>query len=305
MNIIEQMLKKYEIHSKEDIYNALREIFQEITLLGLYNGGFFEKATFYGGTCLRIFYGLPRFSEDLDCSLLQKDENFNIEKYFGHIVDEFEALGIKVNIAKKIKQNSTVESAFLKNDTKIYDLSVDAKNFYNAKENSVIKIKIEADTNPPLHFETETKMLLLPKSFSITTMTLPNLYAGKIHALLFRDWKMRVKGRDWFDFEWYVKNNVPLNLKHLYYRIKDSGNTTKEYITQNDLQELLLAKIDEVNFEWAIDDAIKFVKNPSELEVWNKDYFRFLVSKIHYQQKRLDNDTQPPSSQGQRKSHKK
>ena len=110
------------------------------------------------------------------------------------------------------------------------------------------------------------------------------IYAGKIHALLFRDWKMRVKGRDWFDFEWYVKNNVPLNLEHLYHRIKDSGNATKKHITQNDLQELLLAKIDKVNFEWAIEDTIKFVKNPSELKIWSKDYFIFLVSKFNYQQ---------------------
>ena len=284
MSIVEQMLKKYEINSKADLRNALREVFQEIALLGLYKSGFFEKAAFYGGTCLRIFYDLPRFSEDMDFSLLQKDENFNIEDYFYGIVDEFEALGIKIAINKKLKHDSTVESAFLKNDTKIYDLSIDAKRFYNPKEDDVVKIKIEADTNPPLKFQTETKTLLMPKSFNIQAMTLPNLYAGKMHALLFRRWKNRVKGRDWFDFEWYVKNKVPLNLEHLCERMKDNDNATKENITQDDIKELLLEKIEAVDLQKVIDDVQSFAKYPQELEIWSKDYFRHLVDKICYTQ---------------------
>lgn len=283
MNIVEQMLSKYDIISKEDIRNAMRETFQEIALLGLYSGGFFEKATFYGGTCLRIFYNLPRFSEDLDFSLLQKNENFNIENYFRHIIDEFEALGIQIT-TKKIKknENSEVDTAFL---------NIDMNQFKNTQNIKSIKIKMDVDKNPPLYFQTEAKTLLMPKSFNIQTMTLPNLYASKMHAFLFRGWKERVKGRDWFDFEWYVKNNVPLNLEHLYHRMKHCGNISSEYITQNEVKELILARIESLDIQRAIDDIRMFIKNPKELEIWDKDYFKFLASKISYQH----NDMPPPS----------
>lgn len=281
MSVIEQMLSQYEIVSKEDMHNAMREILQEITLLGLYSGGFFEKATFYGGTCLRIFHNLPRFSEDLDFSLLAKDDNFNIQKYFQCIISEFEALGIQATIRKKEKrdENSSVETAFLDSDI---------SQFQRIKEIKAIKIKIEVDKNPPLHFLTETKTLLMPKSFNIKTMSLPNLYASKMHALLFRGWKNRVKGRDWFDFEWYVKHNVQLNLEHLCHRINHFGNVpNKNIITQDDLQKLLLKKIDEIDLQQAIDDIKTFIKNPESLEIWSKDYFKFLVSKMCYQQNLL------------------
>ena len=272
MSIIKQMLAKYNIISNEDMRNAMREIFQEITLLGLYDSGFFEKATFYGGTCLRIFHNLPRFSEDLDFSLLQKEHNFNIEKYFQGIVNEFEAFGISTKIRKKDKSGS-VETAFL-------DVA-------HNKLQKTIKIKIEVDKNPPLHFDTETKTLLMPKSFNIKTMTLPNLYASKLHAVLFRNWKTRVKGRDWFDFEWYVKNSVQLNLEHLCHRIKHFGNISKEYITKKDIQEMLLARINEIDLEQALNDVRIFTKQPKELSMWSKDYFTFLVSKMCYQQEQI------------------
>ena len=280
MGIIEQMLTKYFISCKEDVYNAMREVCQQIALFGLCRGNFFEKATFYGGTCLRIFYDLPRFSEDMDFSLLQKDENFNIERYFKDIVDEFEALGIETSIRKKEKKdkNNDIELAFLTIDTNQFKIA-------NAYGNmAAIKIKIEADKNPPLYFQTEAKTLLMPKSFNVRTMTLPNLYASKIHAFLFRAWKERVKGRDWFDFEWYVKNNVSLNLEHLFHRIRHFGNLQQNHLTKENLQELLLARILELDIQKAIDDIKNYIKNPEELKIWDKDYFKFLVSNISYQQ---------------------
>ena len=154
---------------------------------------------------------------------------------------------------------------------------------------AAIKIKIEADKNSPLYFQTETKTLLMPKSFNVRTMTLPNLYASKIHAFLFRAWKERVKGRDWFDFEWYVKNNVSLNnvslnLEHLFHRIRHFRNLQQNYLTKEYLQELLLARILELDIQKAIDDIKNYIKNPEELKIWDKDYFKFLVSNISYQQ---------------------
>lgn len=281
MNIIEQMLKKYNPQSETELINALKEIFQEITLLGLYRGGFFNKAAFYGGTSLRILYGLERFSEDLDFSLLEKNKNFDIEKYFPSIVSEFEALGLEISLNKKSKSSDTnIESAFLKNDTSIHTLNIEAKGLKNIHSGRKIKIKLEVDVNPPLKFQTESKTLLLPMTFNVRTMTLPNLYAGKMHALLFRSWKNRVKGRDWFDFEWYVKNNSPLNLEHLCQRMKESGNFKKDILTKEEFVELLYNKIDTLDIQQAINEVKGFVKDARVFDFWSKDYFKLLVSKV-------------------------
>jgi len=287
MSIIEQMLSKYKMESELDIINALKEIFQEITLLGLYRGGFFNKAAFYGGTSLRILYGLDRFSEDLDFSLLEKNTDFNIDYYFPFIIEEFETLGVPVNLSKKhkINKDSNISSAFLKNDTAIHTLNISIDNlgdFLNKIPlGKKIKIKIEVDTNPPLKFQTESKTLLLPITFNITTMTLPNLYAGKMHAVLCRNWKTRVKGRDWYDFEWYVKRNEKLNLVHLQERMIESGNleSTTE-LTHELFMDLLYTRISILDIKKAIADIRPFIKDSSVFDLWTKDYFRLLADKV-------------------------
>ncbi|MCF6172968.1 MAG: nucleotidyl transferase AbiEii/AbiGii toxin family protein [Campylobacteraceae bacterium] len=283
MSIIEQMLEKYNPQSQNELINALKEIFQEITLLGLYRGDFFKEAVFYGGTSLRILYGLERFSEDLDFSLLQKNPEFDIEKYFPYIEGEFEALGIPVSLSKKLKKGSgNIDSAFLKNDTAIYTLGIEAKGIENIHSGIKLKIKIEVDTNPPLKFQSESKILLLPITFNVRTMTLPNLYAGKMHALLFRTWKNRVKGRDWFDFEWYIKKGVTLNLEHLGQRMIESGDLKQQPLTKEMFLELLNTKIDSLNIEQAINEVRPFVKDQSLFDFWSKEYFKLLASKIEF-----------------------
>lgn len=230
---------------------------------------------------MRILYGLERFSEDLDFSLLEKNKNFDIEKYFPSIVSEFEALGLEISLNKKSKSSDTnIESAFLKNDTSIHTLNIEAKGLKNIHSGRKIKIKLEVDVNPPLKFQTESKTLLLPMTFNVRTMTLPNLYAGKMHALLFRSWKNRVKGRDWFDFEWYVKNNSPLNLEHLCQRMKESGNFKKDILTKEEFVKLLYNKIDTLDIQQAINEVKGFVKDARVFDFWSKDYFKLLVSKV-------------------------
>lgn len=240
--MLEQMLKKYTIENDEDYYEALREILQEVALAGLYRGGFFQKAAFYGGTALRIFYGLDRYSEDLDFSLLNPQNDFKLEPYFKDMIKEFEALGIKITINSKIKNNiSTIESAFLKSSTTIHILSLQAP----INLNKQIKIKFEVDTNPPLGFNTEEKLLLRPFPFYVKCFSIQDLYASKIHALLFRNWKNRVKGRDWYDFEWYVKNNFSLNLEHLTIRAIQSNNLKEnQHFTKESLSQILKGKVD-------------------------------------------------------------
>lgn len=232
MTVLKQMLEKYDMSTADGAVNGLREVMQEVALAGLYRGGFFDKAAFYGGTCLRIFYGLPRFSEDLDFSLLESDANFSLEPYFKAVREEFSALGLQVEISAKKKTVRTgIESAFLKSDTRLFSFAVHA--------DKTIKIKFEVDTVPPLGFATEEKLLLQPFSFYVKCFSLPDLFAGKMHALLFRNWKNRVKGRDWFDFEWYVRKGTPMSLSHFISRAKQSGNLQGENLTEPDFRQLL------------------------------------------------------------------
>ncbi|MCD6212223.1 MAG: nucleotidyl transferase AbiEii/AbiGii toxin family protein [Sulfurovum sp.] len=293
MNIIEQMLSKYEIESEDALINALKEVYQEIALLGLYRGGFFQKAAFYGGTALRIIHGLDRFSEDMDFSLLSKDPTFDIETYFPYVIDEFEALGIKMTLRKKTKtQESDIESAFLKNDTSIHTLDIEIDDLSNILDGvhsgKKLKIKFEVDTNPPLKFQTTSHTLLLPTTFNITAMTLPNLYAGKLHAVLFRNWKTRVKGRDWYDFEWYVKRGIKVNLEHLQERMQESGNwgsgnfNKEDTLTEEKLKELLKEKIDTLDIEKAKEDIQVFVRDQSVLDFWSRDYFKLLTDRMAF-----------------------
>lgn len=276
MNLFDQMMSRYEMQTNNDYTNALHEVMQQVTLAGLHRGGFFDKAAFYGGTCLRIFHGVQRFSEDMDFSLLQSDESFILENYFESIISEFNALGRNVVINRKIKKNeSNVESAFLKDDTAIYNLQFTTEH--------AIKIKIEVDINPPLGFSTESKLLLLPYSFMTRCYTLPDLYAGKMHALLFRNWKNRVKGRDWYDFEWYARNNVALDFKHLCERTYQFGSLKEGELTQDNFKSLLKEKISHTNIEMVKADVKPFIKNPQEMDIWSADYFMQLVDMIRFE----------------------
>jgi predicted nucleotidyltransferase component of viral defense system len=272
-NIFDQMLDRYEIRTNDDYTNALHEVMQQITLAGLYRGGFFNKASFYGGTCLRIFYQLQRFSEDMDFSLLQSDKHFTLENYFEPIAAEFKALGREVVINKKEKKQQTnVESAFLKDDTAIYNLQF--------RTEQRVKIKIEVDVNPPTGFATEHKLLLLPFSFMTRCYVLPDLYAGKMHALLFRNWKTRVKGRDWYDFEWYVRNNVPLNFNHFCERTYQFGSLQRGELTKETFNQLLKEKIAKTSIEMVKSDVRPFIRNQGEMDIWSTDYFLQLVDMI-------------------------
>ena len=268
--IFDNMLSRYELATEQQKRNAIFEVNQQIILAGLYAGGFFESAAFYGGTCLRIFHGLQRFSEDMDFSLLAPDENFDFSKYFQPIVDAFALVGREVEITKKDKKSfGKVESAFLKDNTDVYDVT-----FQTEKS---IKIKIEVDTNPPLNFTTEQKLLLQPHSFMTRCFTLPDLFAGKMHALVYRAWKNRVKGRDWYDFEWYVRNGVALDFAHLAERCKQFNG---EDITPESFKEKLIERLSTADIKQVKEDVLPFVRNPKELDIWSNDYFMQLANMV-------------------------
>ena len=273
--MFDKMLSRYATVTQAERQNALHEVMQEITLSGLYRAGFFDRAAFYGGTCLRIFYGLQRFSQDLDFSLLQADKNFALEKYFEPIIAEFKALGKDVVMIKKSKTTLTnVESAFLKENTEIYDLQ-----FSTEKKT---KIKIEVDTQPPPDFTTEYKLLLLPFSFMTRCYSLPDLYAGKMHAFLFRNWQKRVKGRDWYDFEWYVRNNIALNFSHLQKRTLQINTLNIKDFTPGIFKQMLKERVENTDIEAVKNDVRPFLKNPLEMDIWSRDYFLQLTDMIQF-----------------------
>lgn len=282
--IIADWLKEYNPQNQQEAFDALREVMQEITLAGLSRSGFFEKAAFYGGTALRIFYGLNRYSEDLDFSLLEKDAGFSLEPYFQAIVDEFASLGITVSLKEKQKSvASNVESAFLKSDTVWKELVLEqVVPQTGIKLMPHMKIKIEVDRDPPLGFATEEKLLTRPISFYVKTFTLPSLFAGKMHALLFRKWQNRVKGRDWYDLEWYIKKGVPLDLHHFLLRARDTGDWKEETINKEQVLTLLKEKINAVNFESIKEDVIRFIPDDSALKIWGTKYFTDLVEKLKF-----------------------
>lgn len=280
--MIEAMLARYDIHDTESHYQALREVMQEVALAGLYRGGFFQQAAFYGGTALRIFYQLDRFSEDLDFSLLEPADNFSLEPYFAAIQKEFVALGLKVNISAKRKARKTpIESAFLKSDTAIHLLQIQGLYSQTWSPSRPVKIKFEVDTQPPLGFRTEEKLLLLPFSFHVKCYQIGDLYAGKVHALLYRSWKNRVKGRDWYDFEWYVRHGDSVHLAHFLERAQQSGELTgQSSITLEALRELLRQRIEQVDFEQAKADVKPFIKHSDVLDIWSQGYFQALVERV-------------------------
>ena len=268
--IYDMMLSQYDLTTEQNKRNAVFEVNQQVILAGLYNGGFFESAAFYGGTCLRIFHGLQRFSEDMDFSLLTQDANFDFSKYFQPIIDAFALVGREVEIKKKDKKNfGKVESAFLKDNTDVYDVTFQTE--------KAIRIKIEVDTCPPMNFNTEQKLLLQPHSFMTRCYTLPDLFAGKMHALVYRSWKNRVKGRDWYDFEWYVRHNVPLDFAHLAERCKQFNN---EDITPEQFIEKLKERLRTTDIKQVKDDVLPFVRNSKELDIWSNDYFVQLAEMV-------------------------
>ena len=281
---IRQMLSKYDLITRDDYIRALREILQEIALLGLWRSKFFEKAAFYGGTALRILFGLDRFSEDLDFSLINTQKNFDLEAYNRALKQELLAFGFEVWIDPIKKSTETaIQSTFLKADTRRQLLNIAVKNDIVSQipNGQRLKIKLEIDTDPPSGFNTESRFLLLPIPFSVRTYSLPDLFAGKMHALLFRQWKTRIKGRDWYDFVWFAANHPQLHLAHLEERMRQTGHwPEKSPLAPKNLHKILYEKIENLNVSKALREVEVYVKNRDSLEVWSKEFFHSVADRI-------------------------
>ena len=277
---VKLMLARYKCKNLVDHENALAEVIQEIALLGLWRGKFFEHAAFYGGTALRILYGLDRFSEDLDFSLLKPTPGFSLKRYAPFIKAELAAFGFEVEVEAREKAVATaVESAFIKAGTMEHLIKIGFQERVHKEKK--ITIKFEVDTDPPPMFATEAKYLLNPIPFSVLTFAPPDLFAGKMHAVLCRGWKNRVKGRDWYDLVWYVQRDTPLHLAHLEARMIQSGHWKDEApLTPEKFQEVLRAKIAGLDVEKARVDVRPFLRDFTLLEIWSHEFFTAVAAKV-------------------------
>jgi predicted nucleotidyltransferase component of viral defense system len=281
-----QMLDEYGCQSATDYENALKEIMQEIALLGLWRVKFYEHALFYGGSCLRILYGLPRFSEDLAFSLLRPDHNFDLSKYHAAIATELEGFGFDVEIQTKDKSvDSQIDSAFIKTGTIINFIRIKVPDRLLARlhSNQILKVKIEVDLDPPGNHGVEVKDVFRPIPFQVKTMPIADLFAGKIHAILARKWQTRVKGRDYYDYLWYLGRKSALNLNHLAARLQQSGHMNGE-LTTAIFQAMLTRKFQELNIENAKRDIAPFLNDREKptLDLWSNDYFVKTIKSIQY-----------------------
>lgn len=274
---ISEMLKKYPTETKEQRLNAIKEVLQEIILFALSRAGFFDKAAFYGGTALRIFYGLDRFSEDLDFSLIVPDPDFSFEPYFETIEKEMAGFGISVKaVEKKKSRESSVKSAFLKANTKeqVYLFFPTDQNISGIHPDQSIRMKFEADVLPPSGAAYELKYSLLPAPYKVRLYDLPSLFAGKIHAVLCRGWKNRVKGRDLYDYLFYLSRSVPVNMKNLNEKLRESGFTDHD-LPLEELRQKLNDRFRQIDYSEAIRDVEPFIKSSSRpsLDLWSSDFF--------------------------------
>lgn len=282
-SMIEQMLSQYNAETIYDKKNAIKEIMQEIVLCGLSRAGFFKEAAFYGGTALRIFYGLNRFSEDLDFSLMSVDMDFDLAAYFPILEKEIKSFGLNVTIMEKEKGiESNIKSAFLKGSTKEHILL-----FYSNQpvagiaDSEKIKIKFEVDINPPGYATFEHRYRLLPAPYEINLYDAPSLFAGKLHAVICRAWKNRVKGRDLYDFVFYLARRTPVNLRHLRERLIQSDYIKEsDECTLSDVKQMLTERFESIDYEQAKKDVEPFIRDTNSLEVWNKDFFKQITENL-------------------------
>jgi hypothetical protein len=283
-SVIADMLKEAQPRSLDEHVRTLREILQQVALLALWRGGFFQRAAFYGGTALRLLHGSDRFSEDLDFSLLVPDASFGFAGQVERLKSELAAFGFDLRVEmREPAAESAIRSAFLKGGTReqMLVLSAGEEMVRMIPQGQVLKIKLEIDTDPPPGFETELRYLFRPVPFAVRVYALPDLLAGKVHAVLCRGWKRRVKGRDWYDLAWYAGHAPCLRLSHLESRMRQSGHWTGTCpLDEAAWRGLMEERIAALDVRQARDEVARFVADPRSLELWSHDFFRAAVHNI-------------------------
>jgi predicted nucleotidyltransferase component of viral defense system len=279
---VRRMLEKYPLETMDQAEHALKEILQEIALFGLWRSGLFNKAAFYGGTALRILYGLERFSEDLDFSLISPEKEFSFAPFKKTLEEEIRNFGFDLTFEPRENRpdrKTNIETAFLKGNTYTQMVLIDVPDdlLDAIHKNKIVKIKLEADFDPPPHFTTELKTVLRPIPFSVRTFGLPWMFAGKMHAVLCRRWENRVKGRDWYDMTWYLSKGTRLSLDHLEARMRQTGHwNIHNHMSTEDFRSLYCQTVRELDVEKAIQDVAPFLPQSTVNyieSVWSREFF--------------------------------
>jgi len=279
VKIIQDRLSIYQVTSEQDEENALKEITQEVALGALSRSDFFKVAAFQGGTCLRVFYGLDRFSEDLDFILLNPERQFSLEPYLKQMRLEFATYGYKLEVQDRSSTEEAVKKAFLKADSmgKVLNL----KHLKENRSSRKLQIKLEVDSNPPAKSRFETKFHDFPFPFAVTIQDLSSLFAGKCHALLCREYE---KGRDWYDFIWYASRKTPINFAFLSSALDQQGPWKGKNV-KADLPWFLAEmkkKIHSLNWNHVKKELSRFLK-PTQLQslqIWSADFFLDRLKKL-------------------------
>lgn len=279
VRMIQERLRSYACSSVQDEDHAIREITQEVILAALSRTGFFRHALFQGGTCLRVFHGLNRFSEALDFILSNPDRAFDLLPFLNGIVTELHAYGYRPEINDRSSSDDTVKKAFIKDDSlgKLLKFSFPTRTGPVKK----IRIKIEVDVNPPSGTGTDLKYLDFPFVASVAVQDSPSLFAGKTHALLCREYD---KGRDWYDFLWYTAQRTPVNYAFLSSALRQLG-PWKGNDLQCDAEWLRVQlgdRIKRIDWQAVIADVRRFVPTSEHqsLELWSPELFLAQLPKI-------------------------
>ena len=261
--------------------NIIREICQEIILCGLSRSNFFDNMAFHGGTSLRIFHGLERFSEDLDfCQLTDVPPNPEIISNF--IEKEFKSMGLDFHVTTRTRNASNINIFYVKGnkrDTmKLFGFPEDMLNLVNP--DAIINIKMDMDTETPEGFGFTHEYKTSPFNYSVTILNKPSLFAAKTSAVISRHWKNRTKGRDLFDFEWYIKNNTPLNTVYLVNNLLREGIISSSDTSEDELLTVLKERFESIDYDSAILDLYPFINYDKIPNNWSPDYFINLSKKI-------------------------
>ena len=282
IELLQRRLDEYSCEDEEEELNAIREILQEMILAGVARSDFFTKAAFHGGTQLRIFEGVRRYSEDLDFALLEPDRMFALRSYLDKVATELESVGVTLEVKDKSKADSTIKKGFLKNDSLVRLLELK----YTGKKGTLgtpakTLIKLEIDTNPPAGASYRAQSLLFPYPASVRSFDRESSFAGKVHALLCRTY---IKGRDWFDLVWYASVRAKVNHALLTAAIDQQGEWAGMHLQTSDgwVREKLREVVSRMDWDAAREDVRRFVyaSDRPSLDLWGRDFFLSLVDRM-------------------------
>ena len=278
IELIQQRLDEYQASNAIEEEQAIKEIIQELALFALWRAGFFEVAAFQGGTSLRILHGLPRFSEDLDFILKEPDLEFNWSHYLEKLLGNLEEFGLKSEVKDKSRMDQAVRKAVLKDNSVSNQLNL---SFYRGRGDQKQTIKLEIDVNPPSGSGFEYTYKDFPVDYEVCHQDLSSNFALKIHALLCRPY---IKGRDWYDFNWYVKKGIKPNLPLLQAALIQDGPWKGEglKIDEEWVRKELLKKISLINWNEPTSDVERFLTlvEKDSLRLWNERFFVQRVSQL-------------------------